>query len=108
MKISDIRIRKTYSANRLRAMVSVTVDSDFAVHDIKIIEGPDRLFVAMLSRKDENGVYRDICHPITTAARRQLEDAIIHAYQEYLATAELLPLEEEEPPKVDTPEAAQL
>lgn len=80
-------------------MVSVTVDSDFAVHDIKIIEGPDRLFVAMPSRKDENGVYRDICHPITTAARRQLEDAIIHAYQEYLATAEFLPLEEEEPPE---------
>ena len=109
MKISDIRIRKTYSSNRLRAMVSVTVDSDFAVHDIKIIEGPDRLFVAMPSRKDENGVYRDICHPITTAARRQLEDAIIHAYQEYLATAEIAQQEEEAPLEgIDTPEAAQL
>lgn len=89
MKISDIRIRKVYATNRLRAMVSVTVDGDFAVHDIKIIEGPDRLFVAMPSRKDENGVYRDICHPITTSARRQLEDAVIEAYHAYMASAEL-------------------
>ena len=108
MNVTDIRIRRTYEEGKLKALVSVTIDQDLAVHDIKVIEGSERLFVAMPSRKDENGVYRDICHPITTAARRQLEDAIIHAYQEYLATAEFLPLEEEEPPKVDTPEAAQL
>ena len=85
MNITDIRIRKTYTENRLRALVSITVDYDLAVHDIKVIEGPERLFVAMPSRKDENGSFRDIAHPITTAARRQLEDAILSAYQEHLA-----------------------
>lgn len=57
MNITDIRIRKTYSDNRLRALVSITVDYDLAVHDIKIIEGPERLFVAMPSRKDENDTF---------------------------------------------------
>ena len=70
MNITDIRIRKTYSDNRLRALVSITVDYDLAVHDIKIIEGPERLFVAMPSRKDENGTFRDISHPITPQARK--------------------------------------
>ena len=75
MNITDIRIRKTYTENRLRALVSITVDYDLAVHDIKVIEGPERLFVAMPSRKDENGSFRDIAHPITPQARKQLEDA---------------------------------
>lgn len=74
MNITDIRIRKTYTENRLRALVSITVDYDLAVHDIKVIEGPERLFVAMPSRKDENGSFRDIAHPITPQARKQLED----------------------------------
>ncbi len=84
MNITDIRIRKIYDDVRLKALVSVTVDGDLAVHDIKIIEGPERLFVAMPSRKDENGTFRDIAHPITPTARRTLEDAILHSYQEYL------------------------
>ena len=84
MNITDIRIRKTYSDNRLRALVSITVDYDLAVHDIKIIEGPERLFVAMPSRKDENGIFRDISHPITLQARKQLEDAVLQAYQQYI------------------------
>ncbi|MCI6349111.1 MAG: septation regulator SpoVG [Negativibacillus massiliensis] len=84
MNITDIRIRKTYSDNRLRALVSITVDYDLAVHDIKIIEGPERLFVAMPSRKDENGTFRDISHPITPQARKQLEDAVLQAYQQYI------------------------
>jgi len=58
LKITDIRIRKTYTENRLRALVSITVDQDLAVHDIKVIQGPERLFVAMPSRKDENGTFR--------------------------------------------------
>ena len=84
MNITDIRIRKTYSDNRLRALVSITVDYDLAVHDIKIIEGTERLFVAMPSRKDENGTFRDISHPITPQARKQLEDAVLQAYQQYI------------------------
>lgn len=84
MNITDIRIRKTYTENRLRALVSVTIDNDLAVHDIKVIEGPERLFVAMPSRKDDNGVFRDICHPITPEARKELEESILNAYHIYL------------------------
>lgn len=88
MNITDIRIRKTYTETRLRALVSITVDNDLAVHDIKVIEGPERLFVAMPSRKDESGTFRDISHPITPEARRQLEDAILVAYDAYLKNQE--------------------
>lgn len=84
MQISDIRIRKTYEDARLKALVSVTIDGDLAVHDIKVIEGPERLFVAMPSRKDENGTFRDIAHPITPGARRLLEDSILERYHAYL------------------------
>ena len=85
MNITDIRIRKTYQNDRLKALVSVTVDNDLAVHDLKVIEGPERLLVAMPSRKDEGGVFRDIVHPITPEARRTMEEAILTAYQEHLA-----------------------
>jgi len=64
--------------------VSITLDGDFAVHDVKVIEGPQRLFVAMPSRKDENGVFRDIVHPITSEARAELEERILEAYQSHL------------------------
>lgn len=88
MNITDIRIRKTYEDSHLKALVSVTVDGDLAVHDIKVIEGPERLFVAMPSRKDESGAFRDIAHPITPEARRTLEDAILERYHQYLAEKE--------------------
>jgi len=84
MNITDIRVRRTYQDTRLRALVSVTIDNDLAVHDIKVIEGPERLFVAMPSRKDDNGVFRDIAHPITPEARKVLEEAILSAYHQYL------------------------
>ena len=84
MNITDIRIRRTYQDTSLRALVSVTIDHDLAVHDIKVIEGPERLFVAMPSRKDDNGVFRDICHPITPEARKILESKILDSYQEHL------------------------
>lgn len=88
MNITDIRIRRTYQDSRLKALVSVTVDSDLAVHDIKVIEGPERLFVAMPSRKDDSGTFRDIAHPITPQARQLLEEAILEAYHGYLAQQE--------------------
>lgn len=94
MNITDIRIRKIYSDSRLRALVSITVDYDLALHDIKIIEGSERLFVAMPSRRDENGMFRDIAHPITSEARQQLEDAILIKYQQYL-DEETFPSEDE-------------
>lgn len=84
MNITDIKVRRTYQDNRLRALVSVTIDHDLAVHDIKIIDGPERLFVAMPSRKDDNGIFRDIVHPITPEARQVLEEQILASYQEYL------------------------
>lgn len=87
MNITDIRIRRTYQDTRLRALVSVTIDHDLAVHDIKVIEGPERLFVAMPSRKDDNGVFRDICHPITPTARKALEEAILESYQLHMEQA---------------------
>lgn len=85
MNISDIRIRKILQDGRLRAVVSVTVDNSLAVHDIKIVQGDDRLFVAMPSRRDEVGVYRDIVHPISPNVRKDIESRIITAYEEQLS-----------------------
>ena len=84
MEITDIKIRRIITEGRLRAVVSVTVDNMLAVHDIKVVQGDERLFVAMPSRKDENGIFRDISHPITPQARKQLEDAVLQAYQQYI------------------------
>lgn len=86
MKITDIRIRRIYEESRLRALVSLTLEDDFAIHDIKIIDGPERLFVAMPSRRDEQGNFRDICHPITSEARKALEEKILNEYHAYLET----------------------
>ena len=85
MNVTDIRIRRTYEEGKLRALVSVTIDHDLAVHDIKVIEGSERLFVAMPSRKDDNGVFRDIVHPITMDGRRTLEGLILEEYHKYLS-----------------------
>lgn len=85
MNISDIRIRKILQDGRLRAVVSMTVDDSLAVHDIKVVQGDDRLFVAMPSRKDESGVFRDIVHPISPDARGDIEKQIIAAYEEHLS-----------------------
>ena len=88
MSITDIKIRKTITEGRLRAIVSITLDDILAVHDIKIVQGDERLFVAMPSRKDENGVFRDIVHPISPDARRMLEDQILDAYSRHIAIIE--------------------
>ena len=85
MNITDIKIRKTYhDSNRLRALVSVTINDELAIHDIKVIEGPERLFIAMPSRKDNNGIFRDIVHPISSSTRADLEDAILTCYTRHL------------------------
>lgn len=80
MTISDIRIRKIIPEGRLRGVISITIDGQLAVHDIKIVQGDERLFVAMPSRKDDSGIFRDIVHPITSEARKQLEDEILSAF----------------------------
>jgi len=89
MEITDIKIRKIITEGRLRAVVSITIDRMLAVHDIKIVQGDERLFIAMPSRRDENGVFRDIVHPIMPEGRKMIEDSILDAYQKYLALAEI-------------------
>ena len=86
MNITDIRIRKILTDGRLRAVVSITIDDAIAIHDIKVIEGPERLFVAMPSRKEENNVFRDIVPPISPEARQYLETMVLDAYKQQLAT----------------------
>lgn len=85
MNITDIKVRRLLQEGRLRAVVSVTVDDEIAIHDIKVIEGPERLFVAMPSRKETSGIFRDIAHPISPGARRQFEDAVLNAYRHEVA-----------------------
>ena len=70
---------------RLKAVVSMTVDNAIAVHDIKIVQGDERVFVAMPSRRDESGMFRDIIHPISPEARGEIEDRIINAYEKYVS-----------------------
>lgn len=85
MEITDVKVRKLLTEGRLRAVVSVTVDDMLAVHDIKVVQGDERLFVAMPSRKDENGVFRDIIHPISPSARKLFEETILEAYDRQMA-----------------------
>ena len=84
MNITDIRIRKILTGERLRAIVSITIDDILAIHDIKIIQGTERLFVAMPSRREESGIFRDVVHPISGEARKMIEDAIISEYNNHL------------------------
>ena len=84
MKISDIKFRKSLESGHLKAVASLTIDGCIAIHEIKVIE-TDRLFVAMPSRREEHGVYRDIIHPISTNARSALENSIIEAYRQYIS-----------------------
>ena len=83
MEITDIKIRKLNAEGRMKAVVSVTFDNEFVVHDIKVIEGTDKLFVAMPSRKTPEGDYRDIAHPINVSMRERLQTDIINVYNEH-------------------------
>ena len=84
MDISDVKIRKTMHEGRLRAVVSITIDNAIAIHDIKLVQGDDRMFVAMPSRREESGVFRDIIHPISSDIRDELEEKILGAYRDYI------------------------
>jgi stage V sporulation protein G len=88
MEITDVKIRKIISEGRLRAVVSVTLDDMLAVHDIKVVQGGERMFVAMPSRKDENGAFRDIVHPISASARNLFEQHILEAYEQQIILME--------------------
>lgn len=82
MKITDVRVRKIASQNRMKAIASVTFDDAFVVHDIKVIESDGGLFIAMPSRKIPSGDYKDIAHPINTETREEIQAAIITKYNE--------------------------
>ena len=94
MQITDIKVRKLFDEGPMKAVVSVTFDSQLAVHDIKVIHARDRFFIVMPSRKNPDDTYRDIVHPINAQFRATLEDAVIAAYEEALAAAAEAPVEE--------------
>lgn len=84
MEVTDIRIKRVSTDSRMKAIVSVTFDNAFVVHDIKIIEGQDKLFTAMPSRKTPDGEYKDIAHPINSDMRTRLEEEILAKYEDEL------------------------
>ena len=88
MKITDVRVRKITKTGKMKAVVSITIDNEFVVHDIKVIEGEKGLFIAMPSKKTADGEYRDIAHPINSETRSILEETILQRYQEGLDSAE--------------------
>ena len=85
MQITDIRVRKVEKEGKMKAVVSITIDNEFVVHDIKVIEGEKGLFIAMPSRKAADGEYRDIEHPINSATRERLQQLILDKFQEEAA-----------------------
>ena len=82
MQITDIRVRTVDSEGKMRAVVSIPIDSVFVIHDIKVIEGEKGMFIAMPSRKAADGEYRDIAHPINTETREELQKMILDKYYE--------------------------
>ena len=86
MTITDVRVRKIAKEGKMKAIVSVTLDNEFVVHDIKVIEGEKGLFIAMPSRKTADGEYRDIAHPINSETRQQMQDVILSEYEKAIPT----------------------
>ncbi len=85
MQITDVRIRKVEKEGKMKAVVSITIDEEFVVHDIKVIEGEKGLFIAMPSRKAADGEYRDVAHPINSNTRDRIQDLILEKYQAEIA-----------------------
>ena len=86
MTITDVRVRKIAKDGKMKAIVSVTFDNEFVVHDIKVIEGEKGLFIAMPSRKTADGEYRDIAHPINSETRQQMQEMILEEYEKAIPT----------------------
>ena len=81
MTITDVRIRKIAAEGKMKAIVSITFDNEFVVHEIKVIEGQNGLFIAMPSRKTPDGEFKDIAHPINTDTREKIQSSILKAYE---------------------------
>ena len=84
MQITDVRVRKITKEGKMKAVVSITLDDEFVVHDIKVIEGEKGLFIAMPSKKATDGEYRDIAHPINSSTRENLQRVILESYEKAL------------------------
>lgn len=88
MQITDVRVRKVTKDGKMKAVVSITFDDEFVVHDIKVIEGDKGLFIAMPSRRASDGEYRDIAHPINSGTRQKLQEIILKKYEETIGGSE--------------------
>ena len=95
MNITDVRVRKVAKEGKMKAVVSITIDDEFVVHDIKVIEGEKGLFIAMPSRKTTTGEYKDIAHPINSQTREQIQEMILNEYQRALTEEDLTEYDEE-------------
>lgn len=80
MEVTNVRVKKIENKNRLKAVATVTFDDCFVIHELRMIEGKNGLFVAMPSKQNTRGEYRDVCHPITKELRQIIEETVIHAY----------------------------
>lgn len=83
--ITDVRIRKINTEGRMKAIVSITLDDEFVIHDVRVVDGNNGLFVAMPSRKTPEGEFRDIAHPINSETRERLQEAVLAAYERQIA-----------------------
>jgi len=88
MRITDVRVRKVEKEGKMKAVVSITIDDEFVVHDIKVIEGVKGLFIAMPSRKAADGEFRDIAHPINSETRDSIQNIILEEYQKQMTAEE--------------------
>ncbi len=88
MQITDVRVRKITKEGKMKAIVSITLDNEFVVHDIKVIEGDKGLFIAMPSKKATDGEYRDIAHPINSSTREIIQRTILESYEKALLEPE--------------------
>ena len=84
MQITDVRVRKITKEGKMRAIVSITIDDEFVIHDIKVIEGEKGMFIAMPSKKATDGEYRDIAHPINSGTRENVQKIILEKYEQAL------------------------
>ncbi len=84
MNITDVRVRKVAKEGKMKAVVSITIDDEFVVHDIKVIDGEKGLFIAMPSRKAADGEYRDIAHPINSDTREKIQTIILNKFEEVM------------------------
>ena len=91
MQITDVRVRRLNGDGKMKAIVSISFDDEFVVHDIKVIEGQNGLFIAMPSRRMGDGDFRDIAHPLISETRNKIKDAVLDAYEKALAEQENLP-----------------